>query len=113
MTFAFMAVFLNVVVPGHTRGAIAVTNLQSAERMQAPANCGASQHDQSPTPQDQENCAVCFIAARYAAAPVSLTLPPKPALVSLLPLPPPEAAVTVALTLTYFACGPPDLAYAV
>lgn len=76
----FQALFLNVFVPVHTRGAI---TLGGAGRVEVSAAgekggcCAArSGHEpgrrQAPTPQDRKCCAVCYLASTYVPAePVS------------------------------------------
>lgn len=57
----FQFFFLNVFLPGHTRGAITIDGKSSV------ASCceGRPGKKHSPTRQDRQCCAVCYLAAHY------------------------------------------------
>jgi hypothetical protein len=103
----YEAMFLNVLVPGHTRGAITLSG-------GAVASCCASHQSRSsqhvPTQKDRENCAVCNFAARMSTPPVISWTMPKLGLVQLLPFPPPSVATSIDRRLPYLSRGPPSLA---
>jgi hypothetical protein len=76
----YQALFLNVFVPGHTRG---IVQLAGSHAM--PCCCGGddskqSSNDPQHDPQKNnraENCAICAFAARITIPPtIDLTLPP-------------------------------------
>lgn len=114
----YQAFFLNVVVPGHTRGAITLTGRTGTGRLED-FGCGCccasnpSRSTQSPaskqypTPKDRENCAICNLAAHYTPPPVFDFALGGLGLLKLLPLPPP-AVIPLRISIpTYYACGPP------
>ena len=108
----YQAFFLNVVLPGHTRGAI------TTDGKHTPARCcccggGAADHGPAnkgpaePSRRDRDHCAICDFAAGLTSVPVVvLTLPPL-GLLDLLPVPPPAVDESRDLLPTYLACGPP------
>lgn len=74
---AFQAFWLNVVVPGHTRGAVTLAggacelaSIESASHCcPRPNPSGPADRSKSPTPAQKQQCAVCFYAARIAPPP--------------------------------------------
>jgi hypothetical protein len=69
LLIAFQVLFLNVVLPGHTRGVITLSGKSSS----AGAACCHSKHGDSPakpSERDKAECAVCFFAARVTPPPV-------------------------------------------
>jgi hypothetical protein len=68
----FEALWLNVIIPGHTRGCVTMP-CGCSEGAAAPSCplCAAaekgSQH--APTPSDREHCALCFFAAHLSIPP--------------------------------------------
>jgi hypothetical protein len=68
---AYQTFFLNVVVPGHTRGAITLTGQASMQRLKG-CCCDSKPGDSkdAPTPKDRQNCAICNLAAHYTLPPV-------------------------------------------
>jgi hypothetical protein len=72
----FEALWLNVLVPGHQRGCVAVPGAQSAT---CPlCDCAAADQPKSHAPVDRSAaCAICFFAAHLSVPPtIDLTLPP-------------------------------------
>jgi len=72
----FELVWLNVVIPGHTRGAVTMpcgcstaTSTASCPFCDPAAGNKPAGSHHSPTPGDREHCALCFFAAH-------LTIPP-------------------------------------
>lgn len=101
--------WLNVVVPGHTRGAMAMPGSKSVGvTVQASEGCcGAKRTKSQGTPVDLGRCAVCHYA-------VGLTLPPvfsfdhRPAgLVGVAPVIQAELPFVALVTTTLFGRGPP------
>jgi hypothetical protein len=75
---AYQFLFLNVVLPGHTRGVITLTG-KSASCSLGDLGCPFCGHSgdtkKSPTHQDQSDCAICHLALRIVSeAPVDLRL---------------------------------------
>ena len=114
-------VWLNVVLPGHTRGVITLPGTEcadshgiaAAQQQQSDAHAcchGAAKptrNDRSPTPRQRAACAVCFFAAHMApAAPVVCDLLPL-GLLEQLELPAQPAAVSIQRPLTCLERGPP------
>lgn len=71
--------WLNVIVPGHTRGMITMPGsaASSAERAAVADSCCGVPADDSPdddngqpTPQQRRSCAVCHVAAGFTPPPV-------------------------------------------
>lgn len=108
------AIFFNVIIPGHTRGAITLDGNHSGQSIRAccceepeAAESSSNQKKHAPSQRDRQNCAICNFAARVTPPPaISLTLP-ELGLLSLLPLPPPATVVAADFTPTYYGRGPP------
>ena len=74
----FELIWLNVIIPGHTRGCVTMPCGCSAWSVTpgtapacplcAAAEAKGSRH--SPTPTDRQNCALCFFAAHLSIPPV-------------------------------------------
>jgi hypothetical protein len=112
----FQAIFLNVVVPGHTRGVITLTGRSDAgaASMPAPGCCRTEEHKtredgshKAPTPKDRAECAVCHIAARITTATTIDLRLTELGLLEVLPLPPPQLARSVEQIPTYLGRAPP------
>jgi hypothetical protein len=75
---AYQCLFLNVVLPGHTRGAITLSGKSSVCSL-GDLGCPFCGHSndpkKSPTRQDQSDCAICHLALRITfELPVDLRL---------------------------------------
>ena len=105
LLLAYQALFLNVFLPGHTRGAITLDGKRT------PSCCASDDapsklHGQ-PSRRDREECAVCkFAAAVVPTLPIDFTLPPL-RLLERRPSPTPGVVASVERLRTYLACGPP------
>ncbi len=110
----YQAVFLNVVLPGHTRGAVTLDGKHTAG---GPCCCcggdegttrrPVGQGPAGPSRRDRDHCAICSFAARVTPPPAfDFRLPPL-GLLERLPPPVPATATSVARIRTYLACGPP------
>ena len=106
----YQAVFLNVFLPGHTRGAITVDGKHAAAccccggAVQRPAG---GHGPAAPSPDDRAHCALCEFAAGLTPDVSFRVTPDELGLLDLLPLPPPAVVCSRDLTPTYLACGPP------
>jgi hypothetical protein len=106
-------VFLNIIVPGHTRGAVTLDGKHSGDVCcccggDAPANTNnPSQH--TPSKKDRENCAICNFAARVTHAPVLNLKLPELGLLEVLPPPTPAISVSLAVIPTCHERAPPGL----
>jgi len=76
----FELIWLNVIIPGHTRGCVTMS-CGCSEAAGAPA-CplcaaeAAKNSHHSPTPTDREHCALCFFAAHLSIPPaIDLSAP--------------------------------------
>ena len=105
----FQLLWLNAVLPGHTRGAVTMPGSTPAAAGAGDSCCSTS-HDakkQSPTPDQQKRCAVCYFA-------IGLHLPPaisfdqlQLGLISTLPIPPPAAFDSARTILPFHGRAPP------
>lgn len=115
---AFQALWLNVIVPGHTRGAVtlgggadAACGAQAgAHHCCAPAAGKGKQSPAAPTPAQQARCAVCAFAARVTPPPTIDLRPPALELLCVRPVTVGECAVPAAPALTYRGRAPPAAA---
>jgi hypothetical protein len=109
---AFWTLWMNVLLPGHTRGLITVAGYQ--EGAAAKACCmdeeGAGEKkSQGPSKERVANCALCAFAAHLTTPPV-LDLVARPGdLLCLLPEPRVEGVTTLELVLAYMERGPPEV----
>jgi hypothetical protein len=106
----FQAVWLNVILPGHTRGVITVPGAETDARHTC---CAApqAQHTPNDNPPPAKNragnCAVCFFAARLSL-PTVVDLTPAPlGLAEVRPVPQPDTAVSVEFPAVYQGRAPP------
>jgi hypothetical protein len=106
----FQCIFLNVVLPGHTRGAITLTGKSQACSI-GDLGCPFCGHTdaskKSPTRQDQSDCAICHLAARITLPPVIDFAPPELGLADLLDPPAPESAPSIRVVLLLRERAPP------
>jgi hypothetical protein len=115
---AYQFLFLNVIVPGHTRGAITLDGKHSGDCPMccccgdAPANDqgkpDSKQH--APSEKDKESCAICNFAARVMPATfVDLKLG-ELRFVELMPVTGAHVAASLDFIPTYLGRGPPAAA---
>lgn len=110
----FEALWLNVIVPGHQRGAVALPGEPCATCEQQVAtgepccdNQPVGKHPDKPRKDPAQHCAICYFAARLST-PVVIDLTPPP--LRLLEVRPPaagEAHTRLTPVLTYDGRGPP------
>jgi hypothetical protein len=104
----FQAFWLNVVIPGHTRGAITIGGSECA----APEgkSCCASRTPtgaKAPTPEQRKHCAICFFAIKLCTPPVfDVRLEPL-CPVEMLPVPAARSFCSLHASMPYFERGPP------
>lgn len=76
----FQIVWLNVVVPGHTRGAVTLAGAGCPDQSCTSTTllkCCPTGGRRHPTPAQQRACAICFFAAHLNAPPaIDCALPP-------------------------------------
>jgi hypothetical protein len=100
----FEALFLNVIVPGHTRGII---QLPGSKSVVSCCECQCSKEKQTPQKNRAENCAICNFAARVTIPPAIDFAPPPTGLVEILPPPVCEKIQIVPLPPAYLGRAPP------
>ncbi len=107
----YQALFLNVFLPGHARGAI---TLDGKHATAACCCCGTAAESRPdgkgpavPSERDREHCAVCQFVAGLTSVPVVRLTIHGAGLLDLLPVPPPAVVAARNLIPTYHACGPP------
>jgi hypothetical protein len=116
----FQTLWLNVVLPGHTRGVVtlagaACDSCTSRESHVAGSavkhHCSASRRQPSsePTQKQKANCAICAFAARITPPPPILTAPAHAGSSLSLDVPGPGVVVSPRLIPTYYGNGPPPL----
>jgi hypothetical protein len=102
----YQAFFLNVLLPGHTRGAVRI-GTQSAGRDSCCGRAPSQDKRDTPTPRERSNCAVCHFMARMTSVlPVDLTLA-KLGLVESLAFPSPQVVEALKFVPTYHGRAPP------
>jgi hypothetical protein len=105
----YEALFLNVLLPVHTRGAMTTDG-----KHDAPACCCCCEQskpatDKSPAPsqRDREHCVLCqFAAGLTTPPPITLTMP-ELGLLEIIPVTSLTEIISLDRISTYFACGPP------
>ena len=109
----FQALWLNVIVPGHTRGVVTLPGFEPAYAETSSHGCcaGSSEPDQSDDPQPGDgraaNCAICFFAARLTL-PATIDLTPTPLeLLETRELPRARTLVSLQPIPAYLGRGPP------
>ncbi len=110
----YQAIFLNIVLPGHTRGSITLTGKSDNALQSSAAGCSCcvrkndrTQKSNAPTPRDRANCAICHLAARITLPPtISFSLSPL-GLVETLALPAPVHFDAFQFIPIYDGRGPP------
>ena len=112
----FEALWLNVIVPGHQRGAVplpgescAACQVQVADR-----ECCSHHSQQKTTPAKEkgrgdpaQHCAICYFAARICPPPVIDLTPPPLRLVEQLPVPTAHTRKSFEVLPTYYGRAPP------
>ncbi len=113
----FQAVFLNIVVPGHTRGAITVAGYSQQARIAAGCCCCDTQSvptsdgKRTPTPSDKAHCAICYFAAGLSTPEFYDYRLAELGPIDLLPFPPPESEPITYHAYAYPCRGPPSTSF--
>jgi hypothetical protein len=117
LLLAYQFVFLNVVLPGHTRGAITLDGKHTACPMCCCCDSGGGGTDPgtgkqpAPSQHDRDNCALCNFAARLTfVVPPNLRLT-EFHLLEILP-PAPSPAIVVCPPTRIDSCRGPPKAFA-
>jgi hypothetical protein len=112
---AFQAIWLNAVVPGHTRGVVTLgCESDACEHTVKPHSCcppaAASKNDKpSPTPEQKARCAVCAFAARVTTPPTVSFVPPRLELLCVADVVAARHVESADLRLTYLGRAPPQV----
>ena len=108
LLLVYQAAFLNVFLPGHTRGAMTLDGRHSPAACRS-CCCGRPEDPtagKTPSKDDRDHCAVCQFMLGLTSVPVVyLTLADR-GLVELLPVPPPAVGTVRDLVPTYYGNGP-------
>jgi hypothetical protein len=110
----FQALWLNVIVPGHRRGAVALPG-EACAACEAPApvtKCCEMEHGRrqdAPVPRGDpaRHCAICFFAARVTPPDVIDLTPPPLRFAHQVALPSAEIRTSMAVAAPYDGRGPP------
>jgi hypothetical protein len=98
--------WLNVIVPGHTRGAVTLPS-GSGVRVSCCSSDGAKSNPTAPTSGQRARCAICYFAAGLSAPTFFSTNLNFLRLRQAAPLPQISVPVLAYTPLPYFPCGPP------
>jgi hypothetical protein len=105
----FQALWLNVILPGHTRGIITLPGTACAD---GPSSCCLRKaHVKSHLPAKPAprpgSCAVCFFAARLSTPDFIDLTPPPLGLLTTASIPPSQSLYPPSLVLAFDSRGPP------
>lgn len=112
----FQALWLNVIVPGHQRGVVALPGESCATCEQAQASSddccpmeAKSKPQKAPAPKGDPalHCAICYFAARVTPPETIDLTPPPLRFAHVAPVPEADICTSVATTLTYEGRAPP------
>jgi hypothetical protein len=112
----FQALWLNVIVPGHRRGQIALPGESCAaceEAEESSADCcpmeDQSRRPDSPRPKGDpaKHCLICYFAARVTPPLVIDLTPPPLRFAHLIPVPAAETRTSIIASATYDGRAPP------
>jgi hypothetical protein len=88
----FQAIWLNVIIPGHTRGAITLPSSPTASTSCCSHGDTTKNSDPAKPTKDPSRCAICFFAARISLPDTIDLTPPPLALVAILNTPTVESS---------------------
>ena len=106
----FQAFWLNVVVPGHTRGSVSMLGDCCASVPAAHAamsDCCAMSDKPHPPPCRGHSCAICSFAAHQSVPPAIICPPPRPMPVAYVPAERARSLFAPVTVLPFDCCGPP------
>jgi hypothetical protein len=112
----FQALWLNVIVPGHRRGEVALPGEACAACQSAQASsddccpAGAEQRRQDSHPPKGDparHCSICYFAARVTPPPVIDLTPPPIRFAHAAPVPVTDIRKSIAAVMTYDGRAPP------
>lgn len=101
---AFQIVWLNVIVPGHTRGAIPIPGAD-CEARGVKACCQETKH--RPVSPKPHGCAICYFAATLSTPPAIVCAPPPLLPSALVEVHRARSLIARRVVLPFYICGPP------
>jgi hypothetical protein len=108
----FQAIWLNVILPGHTRGVVTLPGTERPQTRAAREGCCARKKSKDPAPESSSRasrCAICFFAMRLTTPPVVDLRPPAMSLLESIAPPAPARFVSFHSRLTYLGRAPPTV----
>ena len=107
----FQTLWLNVIVPGHTRGMVALPGSECDSCAQPARPCCAQEHTDASHPKPVRDpasrCSICYFAARVSLPPVIDFIPPRLGMVEVLDPPAPQSASSIPVARTLRDRAPP------
>jgi hypothetical protein len=104
----FQALWLNVILPGHTRGIIALPGARGASKASTCCTDSKSKPDAPAKPAPRPSaCAVCFFAARLTLPEVIDLSPPALGLLDTIDIPLAQQVVDTRCLIPFNGRGPP------
>jgi hypothetical protein len=103
----YQFLFLNVLLPGHTRGAITLDGKHAPRCCCCNGGGGGDQKPGTPSQRDRDHCAICDFAARVTTPEVFILRLDPVGLLARLPVPTPTILVSADFLPTYLGTGPP------
>jgi hypothetical protein len=101
-------VWLNAVLPGHTRGQVVLPGGETAIVLRTCNDPTRPCHSRDPSsPGRKARCAVCFFAIRMVSVPVIVLTAPEMTLLATLPMPEAAVPADAGRTLPERDRGPP------
>ena len=112
LLLVFQAFWLNVVLPGHTRGVVTLAGANGGScHVRGGDRCcptsKSSDNDQESREKRASRCAICFFAVRLTAPPPVDLTPPALELLERAPAPRAESVEFIAPRPAYFGRAPP------
>jgi len=105
----YVLVWLNVVVPGHTRGRVTMPGCAASGNSVAPC-CASKQQSSKPTPEQKRRCAVCYVAATYSVPVVHIFDFTPAERTAVLDIPAAAQVQSIDFPVPYWPVGPPTTA---
>jgi len=113
----FELVWLNVIIPGHTRGSVTMPccsceaqtqpQTQNGPAASCPLCAAKKTEHHEPTPSDREHCALCFFAAHLSTPPALDLSAPKLRFLNYVRSEWAEHLIAREVLVPFDACGPP------
>jgi hypothetical protein len=113
LLLVFEALWLNVIVPGHHRGAVPLPGEECAACQTQVADCcpehsGHRAPPAKPRGDPAQHCAICYFSARLCPPPAIDFSPPPLRLIAQLPFPAPHIRDAAPFIPSYYGRAPPQ-----